>query len=254
MEVGELKMTKRLAVLAVVLCIVLIITAGVILMKNDFLNKVPETETPEEVQPEPTMNPEDDAKFYNAESLLILANKKHKLPNQYEPADLTEPDVRIRLDGIRVREVMVNDLTAMFDAAEEEEIYLVLGSGYRSDEEQQSIYDEYVERLGQENADQISSKAGYSEHQTGLAIDIYNDDPTYDLSDEFVNTDAGKWLAEHAHEYGFILRYPQGAEEITGFAYEPWHYRYVGKEEAEKIHASGKCFEEYYGLKGGDYE
>ena len=71
-----MKMTKRLAVLAVVLCIVLIITAGVILMKNDFLNKVPETETPEEVQPEPTMNPEDDAKFYNAESLLILANKK----------------------------------------------------------------------------------------------------------------------------------------------------------------------------------
>lgn len=249
-----MKMTKRLAVLAVIMCVILVVIAAVILIRNDFLHTVPDNENPGEVQPQAERNPEDDARFYNADSLLILANKKHKLPNQYEPADLTVPEVRARLDGIRIRKIMEPDLAAMFTAAEEEEIILVLGSGYRSDEEQQEIYDDYVNRLGQEHADRISSKAGYSEHQTGLAVDIYTDDDTYDLSDEFVNTDAGKWLSEHAYEYGFILRYPQGAEEITGFSYEPWHYRYVGREAAKEIHESGKCFEEYFGLNGGDYE
>ena len=247
-------MTKRLAALAVILCVILVIIEGFILANNDFIHVYP-AETPDsETQPAETKDPENDARFYNSESVLILANKKHKLPNQYEPADLIVPDVPARLDGIRVRGVIEQPLKDMFAAAAEEEITLVLGSGYRSDPEQQEIYDEYVQRLGEEQADKISAKAGYSEHQTGLAVDIYTDNVDYDLSEEFVNTDAGKWLAEHAHEYGFILRYPAGAEEITGFGYEPWHYRYVGIEAAKDIYASGKCFEEYYGLKGGDYE
>ena len=107
---------------------------------------------------------------------------------------------------------------------------------------QKNLYNNYVKRDGAQNADRYSARPGYSEHQTGLAFDINYADS------RFEGTDQAIWLAENAYKYGFILRYPEGKEHITGYMYEPWHYRYIGVENAAKIFASGLTLEEYYGL------
>src|SRR5699024_5056985 len=95
---------------------------------------------------------------------------------------------------------------------------------------------------GAEMADTYSARPGHSEHQTGLAFDLN------EISDAFAGTPEAEWLAEHAHEYGFIIRYPADKEDITGYSYEPWHVRYLGKEIAEKVYESGLCLEEYLGI------
>ena len=105
------------------------------------------------------------------------------------------------------------------------------------------IYDEYKDLKGEEYADEYAARPDYSEHQSGLALDII----TYGASGEtFDTTDAFKWLQKNAHKYGFILRYPKDKEDITGYAYESWHYRYLGKDLATKVKKSGLTYDEYY--------
>ncbi|MCR5794561.1 MAG: M15 family metallopeptidase [Solobacterium sp.] len=243
-------MTKRLAILAVILCAILVLLAGYILISNDFLNKVPETTPPAETEVVP--NAEEQSRFFDTKSLLLCANKKHKLPNNYEPEDLCEPSVPFKTKPCTVREVMKKDLEALFEEAKNQSLDLYLLSGYRSDAQQEEVYEEITRTNGEEYAEKYSSRAGYSEHQTGLAVDIMNNGEA--LEAEFAASDEGKWLKDNAYRYGFILRYPEGCEEHTGFAYEPWHFRYIGREEAKKVYESGKCFEDYYGISGGDYE
>lgn len=113
-------------------------------------------------------------------------------------------------------------------------------SGYRSYDYQTSLYNNYVAIDGEDAANRYSAKPGYSEHQTGLAFDIG------ELNYQFGETPAGIWLAQHAHEYGFIIRYPQGKENVTGYMYEPWHVRYLG-DQASSVYASGLTLEEYLG-------
>ncbi|MBQ3861890.1 MAG: M15 family metallopeptidase, partial [Clostridia bacterium] len=115
-------------------------------------------------------------------------------------------------------------------------------SGYRSYEYQLGLYDRYVARDGKAEADRYSARAGHSEHQTGLAVDVNS------LEYAFADTAEGQWLAAHCAEYGFILRYPEGKEEITGYRYEPWHIRYLGVETAKKVAESGLTLEEYLGV------
>ncbi len=257
-------MTKKLVMIAGILCAILVILTGTILIKNDFLHKVPEvvetpqpTETPEPTEePEPTPTPTPDlSRFYDTDSLLVCANKKHKLPDGYVPADLTTPDVQMRYETWQLRQPAAEAMEEMFAAAKEDNIFLVVGSGYRSEAFQKTLYDGYVAQSGVEYADSISSRPGYSDHQTGLATDLCGQDASYDLSTSFETTPEGQWLFEHAHEYGFILRYPNGKEDITGYSYEPWHYRFIGKEEAAALHDAGEnmSFEEYYNIEGGDY-
>lgn len=117
-----------------------------------------------------------------------------------------------------------------------------LMSGFRSFETQEELYNDYVKADGVEKADTYSAWPGHSEHQTGLAFDV----GWVDL--QFATTGAGRWLARHAHEYGFIIRYPKGKEDVTGYQYEPWHIRYLGKELATKVYESGLCLEEYLGV------
>ena len=112
-------------------------------------------------------------------------------------------------------------------------------SAYRSYDYQAGLYNDYVARDGKEAADRYSAQPGKSEHQTGLAFDIGQ------LDDSFGETPAGKWLAQHAHEYGFIIRYPKGKEHITGYMYEPWHVRYLGIDTATSVYQSGLTLEEY---------
>ena len=118
-----------------------------------------------------------------------------------------------------------------------------LVSGYRSYATQEGLYNSYVAKDGEAVANTYSAKPGFSEHQTGLAFDIGS------VSRAFEGTAEAKWIEENAHLYGFIVRYPKGKTDITGYIYEPWHVRYLGKEVASKVKQSGLTLEEYLGLK-----
>lgn len=211
---------------------------------------------------EPTLDP---SVFTDTDSLLLLANKKHKLPDGYAPSDLTVPSVLG--SGASLRQEAADALEEMFQAASNDGITLRLVSGYRSESEQNYLF--YTVYGGGEIADAKSSRPGYSDHQTGLAADIgatearENATGCNSLTTDsetngenracFGNMDEGIWLREHAHEYGFIMRYPKGKYEITGYTYEPWHFRYVGVEYATKIYEVDEyeSFEEYFNVEGG---
>ena len=132
---------------------------------------------------------------------------------------------------------------SMYNAAKKEDLYLIITSAYRDYNFQDQLWNQYAKSQGEEWADSVAARAGHSEHQTGLTLDIV----TYNSNmNEFENTDEFKWLQKHAHEYGFIMRYPKDKEDITGYDYESWHYRYVGVETATKIHELGITYDEYY--------
>ena len=179
--------------------------------------------------------------------LMILVNRENSLSNDYVPSDLILSDIEF-VEYIETR--YLSDETAeatkrMFYAAKEDGITLLGASGYRSYQVQENLYNSRVDNEGQEEADKYTAKPGQSEHQTGLAIDILSEDYPM-MDDDFDTTEAYKWLNENCYKYGFILRYPKGKESITGFFYEPWHYRYIGDEEVAKyIMDKGLTFEEY---------
>ncbi len=155
---------------------------------------------------------------------ILVVNKTYGLPADFSP-DLDE--------------TCYAQFKKLTDAAAKEDLNIWLSSGYRSYSDQETIYNNYVKEDGVELTDTYSARPGHSEHQTGLAIDVNS------VDDSFAYTPEGEWLAQHAHEYGFIIRYPQGKEDITGFQYEPWHIRYVGSDLANKLYKSGQCLEEY---------
>ena len=165
---------------------------------------------------------------------VLIVNKKYPLPKTYNKGE--DPKARAAFEK-------------MAAAAKPEGFELVAFSGFRSYEYQTTLYTNYVKRDGQEQADRYSARPGYSEHQTGLAFDIgeLGKEDLW-LTSEFGETPAGQWLLDHAHEYGFILRYPKGKEDITGFMYESWHFRYLGVELATKVKNKGVTLEEYLEL------
>lgn len=181
-----------------------------------------------------------------------IVSRQRPLPDGYVPPDLTVPDIRLRLNAgaeqMQVSEQILPDLKAMFAAAEADGVELVFGSGYRSEELQRQFYESYVAREGQAAADRFSARPGTSEHQTGLTVDITSPSGECHLETCFEDTEQGQWAREHAHEYGFIIRYLEGKEDITGYQYEPWHLRYVGKELAAELHKTGQTMEEYFDL------
>ena len=159
---------------------------------------------------------------------ILIVNKTYPLPQNYNPG--VNPEAKAALDK-------------MFAAAKaEQNLKMWVCSGFRSYTVQKNLYNSYVRRDGAKAADRYSARPGYSAHQTGLAFDINYADY------RFKNTAEAKWLAANAYKYGFILRYPEGKESITGYMYEPWHYRYVGVESAKKIFDSGLTLEEYFGI------
>ena len=180
----------------------------------------------------------------NPDDILVLVNKTYQLPADYVP-ELTTPDVAFSGNEEQLRPVAAEALENMFAEASEEGIALRAASGYRSYEYQQEVHQDFVEQYGEEYANQVSAKAGHSEHQTGLAIDVTSPAVNNRLIQEFANTEAGEWVASHADEYGFIIRYPEGKEAITGYNYEPWHLRYVGGETASYISENNLTLETY---------
>ena len=173
----------------------------------------------------------------------ILVNKYHYLPNDYVPKNLTAIKEEYAVCGMKLVDYAKDAFEEMASAAKEEGYTIRAMSSYRSYDYQKNLYNRYVRQDGQQQADTYSARAGYSEHQTGLAVDIDNGKISYT---DFENTKEFGWMQEHAHEYGFILRYPKSKVDVTGYQYESWHYRYVGKEIAKRIHETNMTYDEYY--------
>lgn len=185
-------------------------------------------------------------------SKLVLVDSVHTLPVDYVPSTLKD-DIYLKSTSevIPIDEETGNKAKEMMQAANDAGISLYVVTGYRSYEDQQKYYTSRMELLNNsEDAKKQVQAAGCSEHQTGLAIDFTDDPSNAQPTTDFGKTDAGKWLYKYAHEYGFILRYPEGKEDITGYTYEPWHYRYVGVETATAIYEQGPntTFEEYFNI------
>ena len=164
-------------------------------------------------------------------SVQAVVNKEYGLPEDYKPEDLVVPNVPFSFSGTLeksyLRKEAAEALERLFNLAKKEGIQLNAVSGFRS-YDYQKLYANNVKRKGQEHTDRFSAKHGHSEHQTGLTMDVSSKSANNELELTFANTKEGKWLKENAHRAGFIIRYPKGKESITGYAYEPWHIRYVG--------------------------
>ena len=191
--------------------------------------KNPETPEPQPLAEAPAPSKINDPQAHYEGNVLIV-NKSYPISENYNPGTL-DPNCN----------EWFNKLTQ--DAAKEG-LNIYFSSGFRSYNYQKQLYDSYVNGYGQASADTFSARPGYSEHQTGLAIDVNS------VDDSFRGTPEAIWLADNCYKYGFIIRYPEGKEGITGYKYEPWHIRYVGSEIAKKVHDAGSnaTLEEIYGL------
>ncbi|MDE5539334.1 MAG: M15 family metallopeptidase [Bacilli bacterium] len=159
----------------------------------------------------------------------MISNKSYYLPSNY---------------GSGLTSDTIKAFNIMKEAAKEEGLNIYISSGFRSYSTQKKLYNNYVARDGVAEADTYSARPGHSEHQSGLAFDVNT------INNSFANTPEGKWLTKNAYKYGFILRYPKGKTNETGYIYEPWHFRYVGKELATKLYNNGDwiTLEDYFGI------
>jgi D-alanyl-D-alanine carboxypeptidase len=183
------------------------------------------------------------------ESITALVNKQFSLPKDYKPSELVYPDIDFifseKLDKRKLRKEAAEAIAQLFAGAAEDQTSLLGVSAYRSNATQKALFERYVKRDGIDKAKTYSAVPGHSEHETGLAIDVTGGDGKCAAMSCFGDTKAATWLAEHAAEYGFIIRYPEGKEDITGYMYEPWHLRYVGVTAAQEIADKSLTLEEY---------
>lgn len=174
---------------------------------------------------------------------LMLVNKFNYLDENYAPDDIVKVSMQFAYGDNEIKKEVYEKFRSMYNDAKKEGLYLIITSSYRDYNFQKELWDSYANQKGDEWADSVSARAGYSEHQTGYTLDIV----TYNANmSSFEKTDEFKWLQDNAYKYGFILRYPKDKEDITGYSYESWHYRYVGKAVATKIKKLGITFDEYY--------
>lgn len=185
-------------------------------------------------------------KAKNLNTNKILVNKYYYLDENYVPNNLEEIDKEYSKGGIKLVKEAKEAFQELSKKARESNLNIIAMSAYRSYQYQVTLYNNYVKQDGKEEADAYSARPGHSEHQTGLATDVYNQKETYT---NFEKTEEFKWMQENAYKFGFILRFPKGKEEETGYQYESWHYRYVGKEAAKYIKENNITFEEYYATK-----
>jgi D-alanyl-D-alanine carboxypeptidase len=184
-------------------------------------------------------------------SIWVIVNKRHPI----DPIDWA-PDDLVTVDGAQIRAVVQPDLEAMLAAAQADGVSIGLRTGYRSYSSQASIRADVERRRGFAHAERYSARAGYSEHQTGLSFDLHSTSkPSCDLQTCFADTAEGQWVAAHAVEYGFVVRYTPENTAVTGYSPEAWHLRYVGRELADWMAAQGiDSLEEALGVTGGpDY-
>lgn len=180
----------------------------------------------------------------NKDTVYLLVNKFYYLDSAYEPIDLKTISYTYS-NGTKLKEVAANAFELMANDAKAAGYTLKGISGYRSYSTQNNIYNSYLTSDPVDVVDTYSARPGYSEHQTGLAIDVSNGVTSYN---QFGSSTTFTWMNENAYKYGFILRYQQGKENVTGYKYEPWHYRYVGNDIAKIIHDNNISLEEYYAI------
>lgn len=186
----------------------------------------------------------------DGEDLLAPVDKQHKLVNDFEPSNLVnlfdDKSLLVQTENMMLRSDAAEYLSIMLQNLKKETGKVVLiASAYRPFNNQLRNYTESLRTIGQTETDKIIARPGFSEHQLGTAVDFQTFDSGYTFTNEFDNTEAGKWLKENAHRYGFVQSYPQGKEEITGYSYEAWHYRYIGVENASQLKESGLTLKEW---------
>ena len=183
-------------------------------------------------------------------SITVFVNKEYALPKDYVPEDMIVPDILFDIDGIDERKLLRREaaiaLEQLFAAASEDGYTLYGVSGYRSYTRQETIFKNNIVKKGKNHTLKYSAVPGTSEHQTGLSIDVSTKEMKFRLVTTFANSPEGKWLANHAHYFGYIVRYPKNRSNVTGYAYEPWHIRYVGKDLAKYLYMNDLTLEEYY--------
>ena len=196
-----------------------------------------------------------DNKFYGVEfntdtskDTSMLVNTYYLLGSDYEPNDLVTISQTYSWGdkgSQKTRKITYDAFLEMWNSAKEEQgYYLMVSSSYRSYNEQEIVYNKYKNTRGQKYADSIAARPGSSEHQTGLTLDIFS--KLNSNKNTFKDTETAKWLKDNCYRFGFILRYPEELVKVTGYNYESWHFRYVGKEIAKYIHENNISFEEYY--------
>jgi len=187
-----------------------------------------------------------DANNINIDKELVLVNSERGLDKYYKPESLTIPDISfasgVSQEEKHVSGIIERPLEELVDAAKKDGVILFGNSGYRSYKSQENTYSNRVKSQGEKLADAYVAKPGFSEHQTGLCIDITNRDRNL-----IKGTKEAEWLSENCYKFGFIIRYPYGKKSITGIEYEPWHIRSVGKNAAKYIHDNEITLEEYLG-------
>ncbi len=175
--------------------------------------------------------------------IYLLSNKYLYMPSDYVPENLESIASSCARSGMQLVQEAKEAFEELCQKAKEDGYVIRAMSSYRSYSYQEDLYNRYVEQDGQEEADTYSARPGFSEHQTGLVVDVDNKQIDYT---DFEQTKEFKWMQENAHRFGFILRYPKDKEDITGYTYEAWHYRYVGVDIATYIHEHHMTFDEYY--------
>ena len=175
---------------------------------------------------------------------IMLVNKYNALSKDYEVENLTNISKTYSYgDNKKLNKEAYEAFIDLAEDAKKEGYTILIVSSYRSYKDQEDVWKDYKTSFGTRKADAYAARAGSSEHETGLAIDVAD---YYDENDKFEDTDSFKWMQANAHKYGYILRYPKGKENITGYSYEAWHYRYVGIETATKVYNEGITYDEYY--------
>jgi len=245
---------KRLLIIALLVLLVLVIVFWIVYPHK---TKAPATDntTKSSVAVAQTQPAGFDKSQYSVDtpgSPWWIVSRKRPLPDGYVPPDLVTPKVTLNSSKSASENTLRKDTAAaveqLFAGAKAAGFAYMVASGYRSKAVQTTYYNNYVAQYGVAKADTFSARPGTSEHQTGMALDVSRSDRVLYLDQAFGNDPAGQWLAAHSYEYGFIVRYPQGKDAITGYEYEPWHIRYVGIPLATELHKTGQTMEEFFGL------
>lgn len=232
----------RRRIIVFILLVIILAVGGFLLFSKGDDSPSGSSKTQSKFKNPSGLNKDEVAKYTidNPASIYYIVNKKRAVSSTYVPDNL------VTLNGAQLRADTANALNQLISAAGDDGVNIKILSGYRSYTYQTQVYNNYVKKDGRAKADTYSARPGHSEHQTGLAADLGGS--SCDLQICFGDTQAGQWLAEHAHEYGFIIRYPKGKERLTGYQYEPWHVRYMGIDLATKIYKSGKTMEQFFGV------
>lgn len=270
------QLTRGLTILLIVLIPLILISLLVLMMSNrDRMVQPVPTPSPTPLMvttptplATPSVTPTFDLSVYEPETLgssSQIINKKHRLDASYIPDDMVVIDMPATIDDMTIKREVNDALNNLYASASNDGIDLYVNSGYIGYYHQQTLFDQYVQTAGYDYALLIQPRAGYSEHQSGYAVDFisrqdgrytrYNDSSRSNCDpSQCEANDAAVWLNQHAHEYGFIQRYPKGKTDITGYDSQWWHYRYVGVELAKYLYEHGLTMEEAFNVEGGDYQ